>query len=446
MNDTSRRKRGLLRIGLSASLGALAMVLLLSSVAAAPIAPHQAAPLPQNSIIEEVITQIITETLVHDLAGLTGQRPVTVAGSLYTITTRNTTFAEAISMTTRYAHEQFEGYGVDVSYHTYTFDDELRRNVVAEQAGLIQSKEIYLITAHVDDMPKNDPAPGADDNGTGSVAVMTAARLLGTRHFVHTLRFVLFTGEEQGLLGSEAYAADCKRQGENIRGVVNLDMIGYNTRQPVFDAYARKGTSPGASESRQLAEVFSNTIATHNLELIPHRIDLDDYPLKYGSDQWSFLKQGYPAILVIEDYAGGDFTPHYHTVSDTIDTLDLGYYADVTRASVATLAHLGQPLPSDAVGQLSGTVRNLETWEPLSATTVTAFWPTYGYTFTARSDAHGAYSATLPVGNYTITVRPSADYQALITHTHISTGAITIQDIGLRPWIRLYLPHVVRDA
>jgi Zn-dependent M28 family amino/carboxypeptidase len=228
--------------------------------------------------------------------------------------------------------------------------------------------------------------------------------------------------------------------------VVNLDMIGYNTGQPVFDAYAREGTSPGASESRQLAEVFSNTIATHNLDLIPRRIDLDDYPLKYGSDQWSFLKQGYPAILVIEDYAGEDFTPYYHTVSDTIDTLDLDYYADVTRASIATLAHLGQPLPSDATGWLSGTVQNQKTGEPLSATTITAFWPTYGYTFTATSDAHGAYSATLPVGSYTITVRSSADYQALITQTQIITDAITAQDIGLRPWIRLYLPHVVRET
>ena len=61
------------------------------------------------------------------------------------------------------------------------------------------------------------------------------------------------------------------------------------------------------------------------------------------SDQWSFLEQGYPAFLAIEDM--DDFTPYYHTTLDTLSTLDLDYYVDYTRAAVATIAHLGQLAP-----------------------------------------------------------------------------------------------------
>jgi hypothetical protein len=331
-----------LRAILPIFLASLALLLVLGGVTvAAPADPPQMVAFDQT--VAAIISQVTTPTLEYELAGLTGERPITVAGSLYTITTRYSRQTEAISMATRYAYEQLAGYGLAVTYHDYSWSGYPLRNVVAEKPGLVDPDEVYLITAHVDDLPAGPLAPGADDNGSGSVAVLMAARLLAPHDFAYTVRFVLFTGEEQGLRGSAVYAADCAAREEDIEGVVNLDMIAYNTGEPVFDAYARSGTYAGAPESRRLADVFSDVVGIYDLDLVPHRIDADTYPLRWGSDQWSFLDQGYPAFLAIEDM--DDFTPYYHSISDTLATLDLDYYADFTRAAIATIAHLGRPVP-----------------------------------------------------------------------------------------------------
>jgi hypothetical protein len=175
------------------------------------------------------------------------------------------------------------------------------------------------------------------------------------------------------------------------------------------------------------------------LNLIPSRF-VDDWAIQ-RSDQWSFLQVGYPALLAIE--GSDDFNPHYHSISDTLSRLDLDYYTDFTRAAVATIAHLGRPLPD---GRLSGTIYALDTAHPLSAT-VRAFAPMYHTTFTTMTDARGQYSLSLPVGSYTLTVWPASPghYPATVTNTLVITDAITVQDIALAPWPRLYLPRIVHE-
>jgi hypothetical protein len=411
------------------------LALLIFSFTTAAAAP---ASLPEtvvyNPIVADIIAQVTTPTLAYELAGLTGERPVTVAGTAYTITTRNLLETESLLMATRYVYEQFSETGLDVTYHEYEWGDYRWRNVVAEKRGLVDAGEIYLITAHLDDMPEGPLAPGADDNASGSVAVMMAARLLATHSFAYTVRFVLFTGEEYGLLGSDAYAADCAARGERIRGAINLDMIGYNIGRPVYDVYALSGDDPGAPESRHLAELFSDVTALYDLDLVPRSMAIDFYPLVGGSDQWSFLDRGYPAILVSENFSGGEFNPHYHQISDTLSILDLDYCADLTRASIATMAHLAQVLPSDDVGRLSGVVYDRATDQPISDTTVAAFWPTYHYTFTALTDAGGIYSMSLPAGGYALAALPPYPeyYPAAVTVTIAVGGAVT-QNLALEP-------------
>ena len=154
-----------LRCALFALLLASAGLLILASVAGA--APPDT--VFYNPIVADVISEVTTPTLAYELEGLTGERPVTVAGISYTIATRNSLQSEAISMATRYAYEWLAETGLDVSYHEYSWGDHDGRNVVAEKPGLINPEEIYLITAHLDDMPPGPLAPGADDNASGSV-------------------------------------------------------------------------------------------------------------------------------------------------------------------------------------------------------------------------------------------------------------------------------------
>ena len=326
----------LTQIGASVLLAGL--VLLLFAAGLSQAAPPSYPSATYNPTVAGILSQITTQTLATDLAGLTGERPVVVGGTLYTITTRNS-YKSGVVTATQYAYEQMEALGLDVAYHHYTYGSNHWRNVVGEKPGQDDPDQIYLITAHIDDMPGgifNSVAPGADDNGSGSIAVLTAARLLAPHDFDYTLRFVLFTGEEQGLLGSQAYAADCFAQGEDIRGVVNLDMIAYNSNDNLsIDLWGRSDMA----ESLALTALFAQVVDQYHLDLNPEQFsDVGGFPLQ-NSDQWYFLTYGYPAILAIED--NDDFTPWYHTVNDRLSSLDLDYYADFTRAAVATIAHLG---------------------------------------------------------------------------------------------------------
>jgi len=328
------------RATLPVLLAGLAVLSLLGGGSlAAPVA--SAPTITYHPVVANIISQITTPTLAYELAGLTGERPVVVGGEPYTITTRNSEMHPEIEMATEYVYEQFQSYGLDVTFQDYShYCCGTLRNVIAEKPGAVEPDEIYLIVAHLDDMPRTlfAPAPGADDNGSGSVAVLTAARLLAPHRFVHTIRFVLFTGEEQGLLGSEVYAGELVSRGEDVRGVVNLDMIAYESDGvPIFDLYA----SPDVSGSVAAARVFYDVTTVYDLPVEPNLFVVSGgFPME-NSDHWSFLEHGLPAFMACEDV--DDFTIYMHTPNDRLSTLDLDHYAGMTRAAVATIAHLAEP-------------------------------------------------------------------------------------------------------
>ena len=176
-------------------------------------------------------------------------------------------------------------------------------------------------------------APGADDNASGSVGVLIAADILSQYSFDCTIRYALFTGEEQGLYGSEAYAQYVSSQGDDIEGVLNLDMIAYNTRfsPPVIELHTR----PSNQSDLAIANLFDDVIDAYNLGLIPQIVQ-DGIS---ASDHYSFWQHGYPAILGIEDFE--DFTPHYHTTDDQVETLNITYFTQFVKAAVGTMAHMG---------------------------------------------------------------------------------------------------------
>jgi len=443
MNDrrlVQKRFPRLLRVALSILFAGLALAVLWIGAAIAQAPADLPETVGYNPLIADIIAQVTTPTLAYEMEGLTGERLVTVAGISYTIATRNSYRAQAISMTTRYAYEWLAATGLSVTYHNYTWGSYNWRNVVAEKPGLSDSSEIYLITAHIDDMPPNtSDAPGADDNASGSIAVMLAARLLAARPLAYTVRFVLFTGEEQGLIGSAAYAADCAARGEDIRGVINLDMIAYNSDAlPIIDLYASSSV-PGSIE---LTRIFSDVIGVYGLDLVPERFDVPSgFPIQY-SDQWRFLQQGYPAFLAIEDLS--DETPYYHTSQDALATLNLDYYADFTRAAIATLVHLSGLFPNVDWGWVSGTVTDLEAGQPLPGATVSTFWPVESYTFTTATDAGGVYTLSVPVGAYTLTAWADSPpyYSTVVTDVSVVTDTVTVQSFTLAPWLRQYFPMI----
>ncbi|MCP4229247.1 MAG: M28 family peptidase, partial [bacterium] len=167
-------------------------------------------------------------------------------------------------------------------------------NVIGELPGKTRPEEIYIICAHYDST-SDSPwyiAPGAEDNGSGTAGVLHLAKIMSQYDFASTIRFCTWSGEEEGLEGSYAYAAEAFDRGDDIRAVYNMDMIAY------MDDDTYDSTVGYIQEFEDLLTscLEARDIYVPVLELFPETN-------RYGSDQASFWEFGYPAIYTIE-YGG----------------------------------------------------------------------------------------------------------------------------------------------
>ncbi|MBP7147875.1 MAG: M28 family peptidase [Acidobacteria bacterium] len=241
---------------------------------------------------------------------------------------------------TAYCRAQLEAVGVPAEYQDYNSNHA--PNVIGTHAGGITPEHVYIVIGHVDDLPSSGKAPGADDNASGAVTVLASARALSCFAFRSTVKFIACTGEEQGLLGSDAYAADAKARGEDIRGVIDLDMTGWE--------------GDGSPDPEDLDLVCNS--ASMDLGQLMAQCAIDYglvFPVNYvlcpsdtGSDHASFWRRGYKAVFGITDdegYCGlpGNY-PYYHQSSDTIAHCGARNFFHATiRTTVATLATLAEP-------------------------------------------------------------------------------------------------------
>jgi Zn-dependent M28 family amino/carboxypeptidase len=175
-------------------------------------------------------------------------------------------------------------------------------------------------------------APGADDNASGTAAVLEMARVLARHHFDATIRFVAFDAEEMGEYGSEHLAGAAHKRRDAIVGMLNLDMVAFTDggKRPLALVPDRRG--------EWLADRFVETAGRYGIGL---RVVKRTNATWARSDQESFWAAGYPAVALLEDEP--QTNPYYHRTTDTADTLDLDFLAAVTRATVAVLAELAQP-------------------------------------------------------------------------------------------------------
>jgi hypothetical protein len=317
------------------------VVILLTSLLQTQVSHGAAYTVQYDPTIAAVIAQVDQTTLYNYVANLSGVQAVTIGGTSYALRTRNTDSGVPIQKATQYVYETMQGLpGLDsVSYQNWTDTGSSGRNVVGALTGTTRPTEIVLLTAHIDDMPGGTVAPGADDNASGAAALMLAAQVLSPHTFERTIRFVFFTGEEQDVYGSWAYASAAKAAGENIVAVVNMDMLGWESDgSPTMRVHTRPA-STGAKDL-EIANLYVAVINTYAINLMP-------IVTSYGmdaSDHYSFWANGYPAICVIEDdgdqTSWGDFNPYYHTTSDTLARLNMPYYRNIVAASVGSTAHL----------------------------------------------------------------------------------------------------------
>jgi Zn-dependent M28 family amino/carboxypeptidase len=199
---------------------------------------------------------------------------------------------------------------------------------------------LIVVSAHYDSRMEDladarSPAPGANDNATGVACVLEAARLLRAVPLRCSLRFVLFSGEEQGLWGSTAYVQSLRREQPDIKLVFNVDQIGYPPKDRALFVDRDEG---GRRENNAASAALVERVRAlaRDVVKVPTRVDP-----AYGSDYIPFEQAGYVITGLYE--AGKDY-PAYHSTRDTIDKVDFAYLTDMTRLCVASLvSEAGRP-------------------------------------------------------------------------------------------------------
>jgi len=229
-----------------------------------------------------------------------------------------------------------------VETHTFQHNGQTHQNLILDlpAPSTLPSRSPILIGAHYDGVPR---CPGADDNATGVAALLELARFFAEVPARSPLRFVAFDLEEYGLLGSQAYATELRRQGQPLRLMLSLEMLGYCNQSPQSQTYP-----PGL---QYFYPDRGNFIAlVGNWKTIPDLMRLSRILRRSGpvpcewlpagdrglnirstrlSDHAPFWDQGYPALMVTDTAFLRN--PHYHQESDRIDTLDLDFFTAVCR-------------------------------------------------------------------------------------------------------------------
>lgn len=241
----------------------------------------------------------------------------------------------------QWAVDTFASLGLETELFPYDFYSHTWYNAIGRKVGTVFPDSIYLIMGHIDDTSEMwyFLAPGAEDNASGSACVLEAARILSAYDFDCTIEFVLVSGEELGLIGSEAYAEYCFNQNRNIAGVLNFDMISYagsyGWDTNIYADYYFPAEIALANALAQLTDLYSDA----------YSIRVDTEGPVWASDHYYFSYYGFPAPYSVDAQLWGapDWYPWYHTTDDVIDHLDLDFGTEVVKGAVATLATLAHP-------------------------------------------------------------------------------------------------------
>jgi Zn-dependent M28 family amino/carboxypeptidase len=233
--------------------------------------------------------------------------------------------------TTTYATGPMEGIQVSVTTVHEVEAGFTSPNVVGLLPGTdpVLKDEFIVVTAHLDHVGVRNGAVfnGADDNASGSAAVLEAAEAAALAPVKRSILFVLLTAEERGLLGSQAFAADPPVPVENIVLNINLDMVGRNSADFPEVLLAMASENGRAPLLKMIREVNEEVGAPLDWRL---NEGPDPHAHVQRSDQMSFMQKGIPAILITRGFMG----PDYHEPSDDPETIN---YEKVLHATRLTL-------------------------------------------------------------------------------------------------------------
>lgn len=253
--------------------------------------------------------------------------------------------------------------GLSIGHQFFKYNNIDFPNLIGRHEGL-NNQNLCLINGHYDSA---EFSPGADDNGTGLAGVLEACRIMHNYYFKNNLQFTSFGNEELGLIGSIDYVLNGIQPNQNIKGLINYELLGYYSDQPntqiippgfelLFPAQAtqiinnqNRGdfiVNTGNSTSVPLLNMWNAASAQYVPDLKVMAFPLpgngEIAPILRRSDHVPFWDKGYQALMITD---GAETRNHnYHTANDKIETLNFEFMTKVVKAGIATLATLAEPL------------------------------------------------------------------------------------------------------
>ncbi len=242
----------------------------------------------------------------------------------------------------RYIESALASQGYVVRRQPFTVGGQTARNIEVAIEPVTADAETLVIGAHYD---SHRDAPGANDNGSGTAAVIELARALADLRgkSAKRIRLVLFVNEEPPYfkgrhMGSLVYAERLKRSGEHVSGMISLETLGFYSDRPNSQHYPPPLNLLYPTRGDFVAFVGLTSSRSFVRDMVGSFRDVAPFPSEGGtapgivqgidwSDHWSFAQQGIPALMVT-DTAPFRY-PHYHSTADTPDKLDYGRLARV---------------------------------------------------------------------------------------------------------------------
>jgi len=269
---------------------------------------------------------------------------------------------DSLERAAEWIHDKFLEFGfTEVYYDTFYFgplECDSMRSVIAVKEGSIAPDKYVVVGGHYDSFtyvgPGCDPdtlAPGADDDASGTVATLEAARILANVDTDVTLIFVAWGGEEYWMWGSGSWVAKAYQDSLDIKVAFNMDMIG-NVADSYWDIDLH-ATEP----SLPYAELVADMGVTYT-DLIPVI-----YTGTHPGDALPFWEYGFRAVSAEES----DFSPNYHSCDDVVANISIPYLTQVTEMFTASILRVSRmpdtPVGFNAVNVGDGTSLYLD-WEP----------------------------------------------------------------------------------
>ena len=359
----------------------------------------------------DLINAINLDSLSQTVQEFTGEIATNIGGNAVTILNRGQANNELAG---DYLVEKFNAMD-NLAVTTQAFNTS-GLNVIATQLGKTNPNDIYIICAHYDSVANYC----ADDNASGTVTVLEIARILSTQCMDNTLVYALWDEEEIGLKGADYYATQANNNGDNILGVLNIDMMGYDgDDDDDFDIDVRP-----IANSLGMKDDLVGLLATYNFNLNVNVVN----PGTTASDHSRFWNQGFSAVLVGESWENNDQTPYYHSSGDRFSTLDLPYFHElaklimsymVTKGSLVSVDNSLTVSPSTLTSNMNNASyqwMDCSTNLPLTSQISQSFSPS----------ASGSYAVEVTVGSCT-------ELSSCVDFTSLDSNTFKLNTINIYP-------------